>query len=98
MPRFAALYGTALLWGSFGALFVTPDANTVGASGAVFGLMGGLAVVLRRLRFPLGQVVGRLDPDGLETAQGAARNPARAAAGYLAGQSRMRKKRGGKLS
>ena len=46
-PRFAVLYGTALLWGSFGALFVTPDANTVGASGAVFGLMGAAAVELR---------------------------------------------------
>src|SRR4051794_36087339 len=37
--RFAALYFTALLWGSFGALLVTPNAPTVGASGAVFGLM-----------------------------------------------------------
>ena len=45
--RFAALYFTALLWGSFGALAVTPDANTVGASGAVFGLMGAAAVELR---------------------------------------------------
>jgi membrane associated rhomboid family serine protease len=46
-PRFAVLYGTALLWGSFGALLITPDANTVGASGAVFGLMGAAAVELR---------------------------------------------------
>ena len=45
--RFAALYLTALLWGSFGALLVTPDAVTVGASGAVFGLMGAAAVELR---------------------------------------------------
>jgi membrane associated rhomboid family serine protease len=45
--RFAALYATALLWGSFGALVVTPDAQTVGASGAVFGLMGAAAVELR---------------------------------------------------
>jgi membrane associated rhomboid family serine protease len=45
--RFAALYVTALLWGSFGALVVTPDAHTVGASGAVFGLMGAAAVELR---------------------------------------------------
>ena len=29
-----------------------------GASGAVFGLMGALAVLLRRLRIPLGQVGG----------------------------------------
>jgi membrane associated rhomboid family serine protease len=45
--RFLALYLTALLWGSFGALLLTPDAHTVGASGAVFGLMGATAVELR---------------------------------------------------
>jgi membrane associated rhomboid family serine protease len=45
--RFAALYFTALLWGSFGALLLSPDAVTVGASGAVFGLMGAAAVELR---------------------------------------------------
>jgi membrane associated rhomboid family serine protease len=45
--RFAALYFTALLWGSFGALAVQPLANTVGASGAVFGLLGAAAVELR---------------------------------------------------
>jgi membrane associated rhomboid family serine protease len=45
--RFAALYLTALLWGSFGALLLTPDKVTVGASGAVFGLMGAAAVELR---------------------------------------------------
>jgi membrane associated rhomboid family serine protease len=45
--RFLALYATALLWGSFGALLVQPDAVTVGASGAVFGLMGAAAVELR---------------------------------------------------
>ncbi len=45
--RFAALYTTALLWGSFGALLVEPNAVTVGASGAVFGLMGAAAVEMR---------------------------------------------------
>jgi membrane associated rhomboid family serine protease len=38
--RFGALYLASLLAGSAGALVVTPDAVTVGASGAVFGLMG----------------------------------------------------------
>jgi membrane associated rhomboid family serine protease len=38
--RFAALYFAALLSGSFGALLLSPDSLTVGASGAVFGLMG----------------------------------------------------------
>ena len=46
-PRFAALYFTALLTGACGALVVNPDSLTVGASGAVFGLMGAAAVELR---------------------------------------------------
>ena len=45
--RFAALYLASLLAGSFGALLVAPDSLTVGASGAVFGLMGA-AFVLQR--------------------------------------------------
>jgi membrane associated rhomboid family serine protease len=45
--RFAALYFTSLLFGAFGALLLEPDALTVGASGAVFGLMGAAAVELR---------------------------------------------------
>jgi membrane associated rhomboid family serine protease len=48
-PKFLALYFTSLLAGSFGALLVEPNALTVGASGAVFGLMGG-AFVTQRLR------------------------------------------------
>lgn len=47
--RFAAIYFTALLAGSFGALFATA-APTLGASGAVFGLMGAAAVELRARR------------------------------------------------
>jgi membrane associated rhomboid family serine protease len=45
--RFGALYFTSLLGGSLGALLLSPDAVTVGASGAVFGLMGGFIVVAR---------------------------------------------------
>ena len=45
--RFAVLYFTALLCGAFGALIVDPNVPTVGASGAVFGLMGAAAVELR---------------------------------------------------
>jgi membrane associated rhomboid family serine protease len=47
--RFAGLYFAALLSGSFGALVVSPDAFTVGASGAVFGLMAA-AFVMQRAR------------------------------------------------
>jgi membrane associated rhomboid family serine protease len=38
--RFAGLYIVSLLAGSFGALLLDWNAQTVGASGAVFGLMG----------------------------------------------------------
>jgi membrane associated rhomboid family serine protease len=46
--RFGVLYLTALLVGSFGALAQTSVSEVVGASGAVFGLMGATAVELRR--------------------------------------------------
>ncbi len=39
---FVAVYGAALLGGSFGALWETPNALVAGASGAIFGLMGAL--------------------------------------------------------
>jgi membrane associated rhomboid family serine protease len=45
--RFAIVYFVSLLAGSFGALLVEPDALTVGASGAIFGLMGAAVVVMR---------------------------------------------------
>ncbi len=45
--RFGLIYFTSLLAGSFGALLIEPDSLTVGASGAIFGLMGAAAVVMR---------------------------------------------------
>ncbi|MGH2837278.1 MAG: rhomboid family intramembrane serine protease, partial [Thermoleophilaceae bacterium] len=45
--RFAIIYFVSLFAGSFGALLVEPDALTVGASGAIFGLMGAAVVVMR---------------------------------------------------
>jgi membrane associated rhomboid family serine protease len=47
--RFLALYMASLLAGSFGALLLSPNALTVGASGAIFGLMGA-AFVMQRAR------------------------------------------------
>lgn len=47
--KFGAIYFTSLLAGSFGALFATA-APTLGASGAVFGLMGAAVVELRARR------------------------------------------------
>ncbi len=46
--RFALLYFAAMLGGSVGALALSPDALTGGASGAVFGLMAAAAVGLQQ--------------------------------------------------
>ena len=46
--RFLLIYFVSLLAGSFGALLVTPNALTVGASGAIFGLMSAAVLVLRQ--------------------------------------------------
>lgn len=46
-PRFLVLYFASLLAGSFGALVLDPNAVTVGASGAVFGLAGAVFVIAR---------------------------------------------------
>ena len=46
-PRFLGVYFVSLLAGSFGALLLTPHATTVGASGAIFGLMAAVIVVAR---------------------------------------------------
>jgi membrane associated rhomboid family serine protease len=45
--NFAAVYIASLLTGSFGALLFSPDVQTVGASGAIFGIFGALIVVAR---------------------------------------------------
>jgi membrane associated rhomboid family serine protease len=45
--RFALIFFVSVLTGSFGALIVTPDSLTVGASGGIFGLMGAAVVVMR---------------------------------------------------
>jgi membrane associated rhomboid family serine protease len=46
--RFAAIYFVSLLAGSFGALLLQPTGYTVGASGAVFGLMVAAIIFLRQ--------------------------------------------------
>lgn len=45
--RFLGLYAAGLLGGACGALLLTPDQPTVGASGAVFGLMGAVFLMQR---------------------------------------------------
>ncbi|MDX1511272.1 MAG: rhomboid family intramembrane serine protease [Nitriliruptorales bacterium] len=46
--RFGALYFTSLVGGSLGAVVLAPTSPAIGASGAVFGLMGALLVVYRQ--------------------------------------------------
>ena len=57
-PRFLGIYAVSLLAGSLGALIVTPDALTVGASGAVFGLMSAAFIIARHRG--LEQVAGQI--------------------------------------
>ncbi len=51
--RFATVYAVSLLCGSLGALLVSPHELTVGASGAIFGLMGAAVVEMRARQVPL---------------------------------------------
>jgi membrane associated rhomboid family serine protease len=53
--KFAVIYAVSLLAGSFGALLVSPHVLTVGASGAVFGVMGATAVEMRARQIPIMQ-------------------------------------------
>jgi membrane associated rhomboid family serine protease len=53
--KFGLIYGVSLLAGSLGALIVSPHTPTVGASGAVFGLMGAAAVEMRARQIPIMQ-------------------------------------------
>jgi membrane associated rhomboid family serine protease len=55
--RFTALYLVSLFGGGVSVLLFAPNSATVGASGAVFGLMGGVLVILVRLRANLTQVI-----------------------------------------
>jgi membrane associated rhomboid family serine protease len=58
-PRFVALYFASLFAGSAGALIAQPHAITVGASGAVFGLMAATFIIARRRGFgQIAQQVG----------------------------------------
>jgi len=46
-PRFVTIYFVSLFAGSFGATLLSPDALTIGASGAVFGIFGATFVIAR---------------------------------------------------
>jgi membrane associated rhomboid family serine protease len=57
--RFALLYLASGIAGSAGALVISPNSITVGASGAIFGILGALFVLERRRHIATGgQVAG----------------------------------------
>jgi membrane associated rhomboid family serine protease len=59
--RMLAVYFCAILWGSAGALLLSPDGLTVGASGGVFGLMAALYLLERQRGVALlGSSIGML--------------------------------------
>jgi membrane associated rhomboid family serine protease len=53
--KLGAIYAVSLLTGSLGALLASPHVITVGASGAIFGVMGAAAVEMRARKIPLMQ-------------------------------------------
>ncbi len=58
--RFGLIYGVSLIGGSLGALILSPDTLTVGASGAVFGLFAALACLqLSRGQNPMQGGIGQ---------------------------------------
>jgi membrane associated rhomboid family serine protease len=46
-PRFLAVYFSSLFGGALGALLLDPNALTIGASGAIFGIFGATFVIAR---------------------------------------------------
>jgi membrane associated rhomboid family serine protease len=56
--RYLALYVIGGLWGSAGALLMSPNSPTVGASGAIFGLMAALFIAEQRHGMPVMGGVG----------------------------------------
>jgi membrane associated rhomboid family serine protease len=46
-PRFLGVYVASLFGGAFGALLLSPDALTIGASGAIFGIFGAAFLIAR---------------------------------------------------
>ena len=53
--KFAAVYVASLLAGSLGVMLIEPESAAVGASGAVYGLIGALVVVYRDRGIPITQ-------------------------------------------
>ncbi|GAA1459235.1 rhomboid family intramembrane serine protease [Williamsia maris] len=56
--RFLGVYLTALFGGSAAVLIFSPFAATAGASGAIYGVMGGLLVAVIKAKLPPGQIIG----------------------------------------
>jgi membrane associated rhomboid family serine protease len=55
--RYTALYFVSAIGGSAVVLLLAPNALTLGASGAIFGLFGATAVYMRRMRYDMRPVL-----------------------------------------
>jgi membrane associated rhomboid family serine protease len=53
--RFLAIYLASLLTGSLAVILIQPDVNTLGASGAIYGLLGAAIVMARNREVDLMQ-------------------------------------------
>ena len=60
--RFVAIYFASLLCGSLGVMILSPDTPTLGASGAVYGLLGAAIVMARNRNIDLIQSGPGADP------------------------------------
>ncbi len=56
--RFLGVYFSALFGGSAAVLIFSPLSATAGASGAIYGVMGGLLVAVIKAKLPPGQIIG----------------------------------------
>ena len=55
--KFGAVYFTSLITGSLGVMLIEPASAAVGASGAVYGLLGAAVVIMRDRGIPIMQTV-----------------------------------------
>ncbi|MBT0567726.1 rhomboid family intramembrane serine protease [Williamsia sp. CHRR-6] len=58
--RYVGVYVASLLGGSAAVLLFSPNSATAGASGAIYGVLGGLLIVVLRAKIPPGGIIGTI--------------------------------------